>query len=175
MQRILKFAGVGIAATIADFLLYELALHTVFQGNLTASAIAAGVGATFVAYIGHSKITWKTRDPGKWGIVKFFLWNAFMVALVRPILVWFFDLLTGLYEFGLWLCQAIHLPFDYEFVESTGVYILMTIVTLVLNYLFYGRVVFSKEKVGGEKVDVKSVRKAGKEEKAKTVSEKKRR
>lgn len=174
MQRVLKFAGVGIAATLADYLCYQIVLHTFLQGNLAAAAIFAGVIATFVAYLGHSQITWKTRDPGRWGIVKFFLWNAFVVILIRPILVWIFELLSFLYGFGYWLASSMHLPFSYEFVESTGVYVLMTAVTMVLNYIFYGRVVFGKEKEGGEKVDVKGVRKAGEEKKAKSVSKKQR-
>ena len=172
MQRIFKFAGVGIMATIADYLCYQLALHTFLQGNLAIAAIFAGVIATFVAYLGHSRITWKTRDPGRWGIVKFFLWNAFVVILVRPVLVWIFELLTFLYGFGFWLSGLLHLPFSYEFVESTGVYVLMTAVTMILNYIFYGRVVFGKEKEGGEQVNVKSVRKTGEKEKRKSVSKK---
>ncbi len=174
MERILKFAGVGVAATIADYLFYQIALHTFLQDNLAGAAIFAGVLATFVAYIGHSNITWKTRDPGRFGIIKFFLWNAFVVILVRPVLVWLFELPVFLYEFAYWLCDAIHLPFGFDFVESTGVYVLMTAVTMVLNYIFYGRVVFGKEQVDGKDVDVKSIGKAGEEKQTKGVSKKQR-
>ena len=65
------------------------------------------------------------------------------------------------------ITSAVHLPFDYDFVESTGIYVLMTIVTMTLNYIFYEKVVFGNvakvQEKEGEEVDVERVRKAGKE------------
>lgn len=162
MQKILKFAGVGIVATIVDYLIYQLCFWTLGQ-NVTLSAVLSGIVATFVAYLGHSHITWKTRDPGRFGIIKFFIWNFVVVIGVRPVLTWFFGLLTGLYEFAFAISGWLHLPFDYAFISSTGIYVLMTIVTMILNFIFYERIVFSKEKTEGKQVDVQSVRQAGKE------------
>ena len=187
MQKILKFAGVGIIATLIDYIVYQIALNVIFGGNLTFSAVFSGVVSTFAAYVMHNNITWKTRDPGRWGIVKFFLWNFFVVAAVRPVLVWIFGLLTGLYQFAFGICEFLHIPFSYEFVASTGVYVLMTAVTMTLNFIFYEKLVFGKgaadatgdsakassaaeEDEEGEQVKVKSVRKAGKETKSKSVS-----
>lgn len=173
MGKILKFVGVGFLCTIVDFLVYSLMVMVAFSGDTEKVGIAAmvsGLVATVVAYMLHSRITWKTRDPGKWGVVKFFLWNAFAVLFLRPILTWIFGLLTGLYEFA----QMILPFFSYEFVESTGIYVLMTAVVMVLNFIFYEKIVFGTEKEnlsaeadaskeGGKKVDMKRVRQAGKE------------
>lgn len=83
------------------------------------ASIFSGITATFVAFILHNKITWKERNPGRYGV------------------------------------------------ESTGIYVLMTIVTMTLNYIFYEKVVFGNvakvQEKEGEEVDVERVRKAGKE------------
>jgi hypothetical protein len=39
-----------------------------------------------------------------------------------------------------------HLPFDYDFVHSTGAFVLTSIVTMILNFLFYDKIVFGKKK-----------------------------
>lgn len=143
MQKIMKFAGVGVVATIVDFLTYQLVLNVIFYGNLTAASVVSGVVATFAAYVMHNNITWKERNPGKYGVVVFFIWNAITVFCIRPPLTWVFGQLTGLYQFAYSLTSWI---FSYEFVESTGVYVLMITVTMVLNYLVYEKLVFNKAK-----------------------------
>lgn len=189
MNKILKFVGVGVTVTLADFLIYSLMVMVVFAKNtdmVGVASVVSGVLATVLAYIMHSRITWKTRDPGKYGVIKFFVWNALMVMFMRPFLTWMFGLLTGLYEFAHMI-----LPFfSFEFVESTGIYVLMTAVVMVLNYIFYDKLVFSGSSSSGDvgssssvagsgdsangrgvdkkqrkKVEVKHVRKTGKEEK----------
>lgn len=170
MQRVLKFIGGGVAATVVDYVVYTLFVMVVFGGNVGMAWLASifsGIAATFAAFILHSKITWKERSPGKYGIIKFFAWNAFVIILVRPLLTKLFGLLIGLYQFAFMITSAVHLPFDYDFVESTGIYVLMTIVTMTLNYIFYEKVVFGNvakvQEKEGEEVDVERVRKAGKE------------
>lgn len=173
MQRVLKFIGGGVAATVVDYVVYTLFVMVIFGGDVGMAWLASifsGIAATFAAFILHSKITWKERNPGKYGIIKFFAWNAFVIILVRPLLTKLFGLLTGLYQFAFMISEVIHLPFDYDFVESTGIYVLMTIVTMTLNYIFYEKVVFGDvakvEEEKREEIDVKSVRKTGKEAKS---------
>ena len=55
-----------------------------------------------------------------------------------------FSLITPLYEFAYNICTAIHLPFTYEFVLTTGAFALTSIVTMILNFLFYDKFVFGK-------------------------------
>ena len=171
-KKVLKFAGVGIAATIVDFLTYQFSLNILFKDNLAISAVVSGVVATFAAYIMHNNITWKERDPGKYGVVKFVIWNAIAVFGLRPPLTWLFSTcFDWLYGFIYFLTSWI---FNYEFVKSTGVYVLMTLVIMFLNFAVYEKLVFTKEcSVEGEKVDVKGVRQAREEKKSNGVSKKK--
>lgn len=169
--KVLKFAGVGIVATIVDYLVYQFSLNVLFKDNLAISAVISGVVATFAAYIMHNNITWRERDPGKYGVLKFFIWNGIAVFGLRPPLTWFFSTcFEWLYGFVYFLTGWI---FSYEFVKSTGVYVLMTLVIMLLNYTVYEKLVFTKDKgVDGKKVDMKSVGKAGKEAKRNSVSKK---
>lgn len=170
-RKVLKFIGVGVGVTLIDFVVYTLLMALVFSENVDMVGVASvisGVVATFAAYILHGNITWKTKDPGKFGIIKFFAWNAFMIILLRPLMSVVFKSFTGLYQFGYMISSAIHLPFEYDFVENTSIYILMTIVTMVLNFFCYDRVVFGgADKKQREEIDMKSVRKSGEEKKGK--------
>lgn len=177
MKKVFKFLGVGLTITIIEYIIYTLLVMVMFGGNVEMAPLATGMSgavAMVVAFIMHSKITWKERDPGKFGIVKFFAWNILLVALIRPGLAAFFELLTGLYQFGFMITSAIHLPFSYDFVESTGIYVLTTAVTMTLNFICYEKVVFGTkikvEEKQGEEVEVKSVGKSGKEKKSKSKS-----
>lgn len=177
LNRILKFVGVGVACTIIDYALYSLFAVVIFGGNQNLywlATIISGTVATFAAYELHSHITWKERDPGKYGIVKFFAWNIFLVIAIRPVLTILFGFLTGLYQFAFMIFDGVGLPFSYDFVESTGVFVLMIAVTMILNFLFYNRIIFGTAKSdedSREKVDVDSVRKTGKERQSNSKSQ----
>ena len=168
MNKVFKFIGVGLVVTLFDYLVYNIVVMGIGGGNTNIAwlgTLVAGVCATFLAFIMHSKITWRTRDPGKYGILKFFAWNALLVIAIRPLTTLVFGLLTGLYEFAFMITGGIGLPFSYEFVESTGIYILMTIVTMTLNFFFYDKIVFGKAgKNNGKEIDMEGVRQARKEE-----------
>lgn len=171
MNKIFKFVGVGITVTLIDFLVYNFSLSVLLGGNndlIWLASIISGVAGTISAYILHSNITWKGRDPGKYGIIKFFAWNVLLVVAIRPALTFIFGVMDGLYEFAFMIASGINLPFTFEFVESTGVYVLMTAVIMILNFLFYDRVVFgsvNKKDNHKEEVDVNRVRKSGEKEK----------
>ena len=111
-----------------------------------ASTISALI-ATIVAYILHSRITWRARDPGRFGIIKFFLWNLALALAIRPFLAWTMGFLTIIYDFAYGISEWLHLPFTHEYVTSTGVFIFISIVTMVLNYFVYDALVFGRAKV----------------------------
>ncbi len=178
MNKIFKFVGVGITVTLIDYLVYSFVMMVLFGGNtdlVWLGSIISGVVGTIAAYILHSNITWRGRDPGKYGVLKFFGWNILLVAAIRPLLTLFFGLLDGLYEFAFMITDGIGIPFTFEFVESTGIYVLMTVVIMVLNFLFYDRVVFGEVKHkdnGKKKVNVDSVRKSGEEKQSQKETKK---
>lgn len=143
-----KYTIIGIVLTVFNFLIYTLLARIIFNNNelLWLDTIISYTLATFLAYFLHSKITWKERNPGKTGIIKFFAWNLITAILISPFLTWIFGFITPIYKFAFNISSAIHLPFDYNFIESTGIFCFTTLITMILNYLFYDKLIFNKSK-----------------------------
>lgn len=148
IKRVGKFAVIGIILALFNFLVYTFLARVIMNTNelLWVDSIIAYLLATILAYILHSKITWKERQPTKSGILKFFLWNGITAIIISPFFTWLFQRLTFVYEFLFNISSSINLPFDYNFIESTFVFIFTTCVTMVLNYLFYDKLVFGTKK-----------------------------
>ena len=147
-KRVSKFFVVGITLALSNYLFYTFLALAIIKNSelLWLSSLVSTSITTVLAYILHSKITWKERQPAKTGVVNFFVWNALLAVIFSPSLTWFFGLFTPLYELALQISEALHLPFNFDFIESTGVFILVNIVTMILNYFFYDRLVFSQKK-----------------------------
>lgn len=142
-----RYLVIGIIITLFNFGLYTLIARLINNNDLLwLSSLIASVISTILAFILHSRITWKERDPGKLGIYKFITWNLIMSIAIGPFFTWLFSLITPLYEFAHNISSAIHLPFDYSFVQSTGVFILTSIVTMTINFIFYDKFIFGKKK-----------------------------
>lgn len=147
--RLIRFAGAGVIITVFDYILYSAIMCFVFHSNtemISCATVMSGTVSTFVAYMVHSHHTWKERDPGKYGIFKFFAWNIIAVSLLRPFISSVFEQLTGLFQFCYGISSGLGLPFTYEFIMSTIVYVLMIMVLTVMNYTVYARLVFNKER-----------------------------
>ncbi|MDO4612093.1 MAG: GtrA family protein [Candidatus Saccharibacteria bacterium] len=142
------FTIVGVIITLFNFLIYTLLARTIFNNNelLWLDSMIAYILATFLAYLMHSRITWKERRPTKIGIINFFAWNLTTAIVISPVLTWLFGLITPFYEFAFNISSSIGLPFDYAFIESTGIFCLAALITMVLNYFFYDRLVFGGKK-----------------------------
>lgn len=138
----------GVLNTAINYGMYEALALLVFtaENQLWIATLISGAVSIFVGYFLHSKFTWKDREVGKKELGKFFIWNVIMNIAVRPALTWFFGLFGFLYKFAFDICQAIGIGFSYEFVESTGNYVLMTAVVMVINFLVYDKFVFGKAK-----------------------------
>ena len=52
---------------------------------------------------------------------------------------------TGLYSLAYDICTFLHIPFSYDFIQSTGAFILANAVIMIINFLFYDRLVFDKK------------------------------
>ena len=143
-----RYLIIGITLAIFNFGFYTILANLIFKNSnlLWLSSLISTLVSTILAYILHSKITWKERQPTKTGVLNFFIWNALLAVVFSPSLTWFFGLFTPLYEFALQISEILHLPFNFDFIESTGVFILVNIVTMILNYFFYDRLVFNQKK-----------------------------
>ena len=144
-----RYLIVGICITVFNYSLYTFLANIIINDNnyLWLSMFIATAITTIVAYILHSKITWKERNVTKSSIYKFFIWNALLTFAINPGLTQLFSLITPLYNFSYNITQSLNLPFSYELIQSTGAFILTAIITMILNFLFYDRFVFGKTKV----------------------------
>lgn len=153
--RIGKFTIIGIVLSLFNFCVYTFLARIIFNNNelLWFDSIISYALATILAYILHSKITWKERPVDKHGILMFFVWNGLTAFIISPLLTWLFGFIVPFYGFIFYLSQNIHLPFDYNFIESTTIFCLTSIITMVLNYLFYDKLVFGYKKARKGKND----------------------
>ena len=147
-KRVGKFVIIGIILTLFNFVVYTFIARVILGGNelLWLDSIISYALATVLAYILHSKITWRERPVTKHGILMFFLWNGITAVIISPFFTWLFGLCTPLYTFTHQVCTNLHLSFDYNFVESTSIFCLTTIVAMILNYIFYDKLVFGTSK-----------------------------
>lgn len=142
-----RYLVIGIIITLFNFGLYTITARIINNNELLwLSSLIASVVSTLLAFVLHSRITWKERDPGKLGIYKFIIWNLIMSIAVGPFFTWLFSLITPIYEFTYTITSAIHLPFDFNFVQSTGVFVLTSIITMTINFIFYDKFIFGKKK-----------------------------
>lgn len=143
-----RYVLVGITIAGFNYLAYQLIARFLIKGSdlLWLSNLIATTLAVFVAYFLHSRITWKERSPGRAGIIRFFIWNAALALAISPGLTWFFGLFHPLYDFAHGIVTALGLPFDHDFTESTGIFVLANIVIMIINFLFYDKFVFGKPK-----------------------------
>ena len=148
-----KYFIFGVLNTLINYGMYEALALLVFteDNQLWLATLISGAISIFVGYYLHSRFTWKEREVGKKQLFKFFVWNVVMGVGVRPLLTLFFGLFGFLYEFAFNITQSIGLPFSYQFVETTGNYVLMTAVVMVINFLVYDKFVFGDKKEPKEK------------------------
>ncbi len=143
-----RYLFVGIFLTVFNYALYAIISNLIIRNNdlLWLSTLISTFVTTIVAYLMHSKITWKERHVTKSSIYKFFIWNLLLTFPISPGLTQFFSLFTPIYELAFNICQNLHLDFSYDFIQSTGAFILTTIVTMIMNFLLYDKFVFGKTK-----------------------------
>lgn len=142
-----RFFWVGTALTLFDYAIYEALELTLFQGeNAGMASVISGTVATVAAFFAHSRITWKARKVGKPEIIKFFAWNALTMWVIRPLLTRGAEFLEPLYQFTYGISGFLRLPFNLEFVRTTGIFVICTAVIMILNFLFYEKLVFGKKK-----------------------------
>lgn len=144
-KRPALFLVVGLLNTSIDYLFYTFLTQFIFTGgqSLALVGILSGTVALIMAFATHSLITWKGRTIDRTTLVKFILFTGFGMWVIRPILLVLFSNLQGLYQWAHSTSQALHLPFSYGFIASTGAFGFMVIALLIYNYLTYDRFVFN--------------------------------
>ena len=143
-----RYLIIGTFLALFNYGLYTVLSNFIINNNdlIWLSSFIATAVTTVLAYILHSRITWKERPISKTAIYKFFIWNIMLTVAICPILTQLFSYITPLYDFAYNITSALHIPFTYEFVLTTGAFVLTTIITTLMNYFLYDRFVFGKSK-----------------------------
>ena len=146
-QHAKRYLIIGASLTIFNYGLYTILSNFIFKNPdfLWLATFIATAITTILAYLLHSKITWKERRISKTAVYKFFIWNGLLTFPIGPGLTQFFSLFTPLYELAYNICQNLHIGFSYEFVQSTGAFVLTAIVTMTMNFLLYNKFVFGEK------------------------------
>lgn len=145
-KHAIRYLIIGATLTLFNYGLYTILSNLIIKNNdlLWLSTFIATGATTILAYILHSKITWKERPISKTAIYKFFVWNIMLTVIIGPVLTQLFSFITPLYDFVFNILQAVHLPFSYNFTLTTGAFILTTIFVTILNFFFYDKFVFGQ-------------------------------
>lgn len=156
-RHAIRYVIVGVVLTVFNYILYSILANLIIKNQdlLWLATFIATTITTILAYILHSKITWKERHVTKTAIYKFFIWNGLLIFPIGPGLTQFFALLTSLYELVFNICQNLHINFSYDFVQSTGAFVLTTAVTMIMNFLLYDKFVFGKKSNNPKKEEKK--------------------
>lgn len=144
-KRVIPFVSVGVGLTLLDYAIYEsLVLTFLKDGNFAIASAISGAIAMIVGFVLHSKITWKDRAVSKFNIVKFFAWNIAVSMALRPFLIQLVNSLAPINNFWYGVLQWSGL--SYNSIVSTWVYGVVAVITMTLNFIFYDRFVFGKDK-----------------------------
>lgn len=147
-KHAIRYFIVGVSLVVFQYIIYTILSNLIIKNNdfLWLSNFIASFITAILAYILHSKITWKEREVKQTAIYKFFIWNAILVFAINPGFTQLFSLLSPIYNLAYDIFQNLHIGFDYDFVQSTGAFVFTGIVTMIINFLFYDRFVFGKSK-----------------------------
>ena len=143
-----RYFIIGLSLAIFNYLLFMIIANLIVKNSnlFWLSSFIATAFTAILAYILHAKITWKERNPGKTGVYKFIIWNIILTFAISPALTQIFGYTTALYDLAFNISNFLHLPFNYDFIQSTGAFVLANAVIMVINFLFYDRFVFGKTK-----------------------------
>lgn len=145
MKKITIFFFVGLFNTFIDFVIYTL-VTLIFNVPVTFATVISGTISSISTFFTHGKITWQSQNLNKSSFIRFAIWCLIMVTMIRPFVAFVAEQLTPLYQFAFALSSFLHLPFSYNFVKNTGIFVIIAAVVMILNFAIYEKVVF-KQKV----------------------------
>lgn len=143
-----RYLIIGTTLAIFNYTSYTILANLIIKDNnlIWLSTFIATTLTTILAYTLHSKITWKERPISKTAVYKFFVWNIMLTVVINPLLTQLFSYITPLYDFAFNITTSMHIPFTYNFILTTGAFILTAIITTIMNFFLYDKFVFGKVK-----------------------------
>jgi len=141
-----SFFVLGVITTLIELVFYTIAARIINNNDiLWVSALIGGIIGTFFAFILNSRLIWKSSKVAKREIIIFFVYNIGKTFTLKTFFTWVFGFLRPVYEFAFSISSSIGLPFDYEFIESTGVFAFTALVCMMITYFTYDRIVFKNK------------------------------
>lgn len=146
-KKVITFITVGFTGTLVDFLVYSVLNRLIFtrEDQLVFSGLCAGCVAMIVNFFLHKNFTWKDRTITPKTAPLFFLWNISIVLILRPVLINLFGYLDFFYNICYNINTGLSLPFSFSFIRNTGIYGFMTVVTMLVNFFGYEKIVFGQK------------------------------
>ncbi|MCL2094563.1 GtrA family protein [Candidatus Saccharibacteria bacterium] len=146
IKRQVIFVGVGVFNTVADYGLFMLLVMLLGLGAPLAGVISATV-MMVVSFFLHKNLTWRDRGADNKVMWQFLLGTAVTMWAVRPVLMWCFEMmLDPLVVSFMARAESLEAIIGTAVVLSTLIFGFSTVVTLVLNYIFYNKIVFNPKK-----------------------------
>ena len=160
MKKFGKFFGMGIITTLIEFVAYTILARVLSNDFLWLATLVGGIVGVIASFILNTKYVWKDKKAGKAEASKVLGYGMVKTFVIKEAFTWIFGLVTPIYTFAYQISSWLRLPFDYDFIESTGIFGFTALATMFITYYVYDRVVFTKaqKEDGGENVDMEGVR-----------------
>lgn len=165
MKKFSKFFGIGVITTLIEYIIFTIVARILGNDFLWLATLLGGIVGIIAGFILNTKFVWADKKAGKQEMVEVFGYGMLKTFLLKEGFTFLFKLITPVYQFAYTISSAIKLPFDYDFVESTGVFCFTALATMMITYLVYNKLIFTKKKdeEHGKNIDMQGVGKSGKE------------
>ena len=145
------FFILGVVTTLIELVFYTISARIINNNDyLWVSALIGGIIGTMFAFILNSRLIWKNSKTTTREITIFFVYSIGKTFTLKTFFTWVFGFLIPVYEFAFSISSSIGLPFDYEFVESTGVFAFTALVCMMVTYFTYDKIVFKNKQTENE-------------------------
>lgn len=157
MKKFSKFFVIGVGTTLIEYIFYTIIARVMSNDFLWVGTMVGGVGGAIFGYFLNTKYVWKDQKAGKAEVMKYFIYSlGIKTFIIKEIFTWVFSFITPVYELAYDISSFLRLPFDYDFVESTGIFGFTALATMLITYFTFDKLIFNKEKPAGEEVRGKS-------------------
>ncbi len=147
INKFVCFFILGVITTLIEYVFYTISARIINNNDiLWVSALIGGVIGTIFAFFLNSRLIWKNSKVTKREITIFFVYDIGKTFTLKTFFTWVFGLIKPVYEFAFSISSNLGLPFDYNFVESTGVFVFTALVCMMITYFTYDKIVFKNKK-----------------------------
>ena len=144
MKKFSKFFGLGIITTLIEFAVYTALARILSNDFLWLATLIGGIVGVIASFLLNTKYVWKDKKAGKAEATKVLGYGMVKTFVIKEFFTWIYGLVTPVYVFAYQISSFLGLPFDYAFVESTGIFGFTALTTMFVTYFVYDKIVFTK-------------------------------